>query len=492
MFLNEAYSRVKKMTGVAPLSMPNFRRILRDDRAWKIYTNALCEGLNPKLARQFKTLTENTRFNLLENSITQLNPYETLTVPILRRFYPRLVAKELVNVSPIDKPEVIKGFLRAYFGTKAELDSTSQSGAAKYPYQFPYIDRTNGLPDISRGFGSDVVLVFDATDKNVNLLEEFNLTSSVAHISKDTKIIGYKDGTVNVSINPVELDIDGHFEIKKDSTSPTILGKVNLETGDLVWSSDSTNVASIKIDIKVSLEENLINPKVRFTIEKLRFQVVLRQISAEWSIPFEQDTKALYDINAQEELVNFMGEQIAADIDREIIDNLISSNTIYNPASHVDTFDYNPPTSFTWGPKMWFENILPVLSKLSAQVYNDTFMDSANTIACNPLDAAIFESLNDFGYTGSSAEGGEVGYRTATIQGGKWKILVSSIVPVGKMIVKYKSDEEARAAYVYAPYVPVLLTPYPLGPNPSVTVMSRYASRIVRPEAIAVLNINRS
>jgi len=138
---------------------------------------------------------------------------------------------------------------------------------------------------------------------------------------------------------------------------------------------------------------------------------------------------------------------------------------------------------------MWYENILPVLNELSAQVYNSCLMGAANTLACNPLDSAVFESLNTFEYNGNSVDGGDLGYRSATVAGGKWKILVSSIVPQGKVITKYRSTDITRSAFVYAPYVPAILSPYPLGPVPSLTIMSRYASKVIRNQALAVLNI---
>ena len=138
---------------------------------------------------------------------------------------------------------------------------------------------------------------------------------------------------------------------------------------------------------------------------------------------------------------------------------------------------------------MWYENIIPTLNNLSAQVYNSCLMGAANTLACNPLDAAVFESLDTFQYNGNSTEGGEMGYASATVSGGKWKILVSSIVPSGKVVVKYRSPDPMRACCIYAPYVPALLMPYPLGAIPSLTIMSRYATKMLRPEALAVLNI---
>jgi hypothetical protein len=117
-------------------------------------------------------------------------------------------------------------------------------------------------------------------------------------------------------------------------------------------------------------------------------------------------------------------------------------------------------------------------------------MGAANTIACSPQDGVIFSSLPGYDYLGDIAVGGELGYRSATVSRGKWKVLESAVVTPGKMLVKYRSDDLARAAFIFAPYVPALLMPYPLGNNPSLTVMSRYGTESIRPRAISVLNIN--
>lgn len=117
-------------------------------------------------------------------------------------------------------------------------------------------------------------------------------------------------------------------------------------------------------------------------------------------------------------------------------------------------------------------------------------MHAANVIACNPLDASIYENLNEFKYNGTSTEDGDLGYESATVANGKWKILVSPVVPQGKNIVIYKPVEEIRAVYIFAPYVPAVLTPYPLGNVPSLTVLSRYGAQLVRPNGIAILNID--
>jgi hypothetical protein len=217
-----------------------------------------------------------------------------------------------------------------------------------------------------------------------------------------------------------------------------------------------------------------------------------RQISTEWTVQMEQDIKALFNVDIQTELVSVIGQQIVLDIDREIINSLLYACERLNGASHNKVFDKNPASyspSYTWGPKQWMENVLPVLNELSAAIYTDTNIAAGNVLACNPLDATIFESLQEFRYTGKSDEDGTLGYETATVANGKWKVLVSPVVPQGKVLNVYKPAEELKACFIFAPYVPAVLSPFPLGATPSLTVISRYGSQLVRPQGISVLNV---
>jgi hypothetical protein len=160
-----------------------------------------------------------------------------------------------------------------------------------------------------------------------------------------------------------------------------------------------------------------------------------------------------------------------------------------NPGSHQDTFQRSVPAGYLWGEKYWHENIIPVLNKLSAQVYNDTNIDAGNTVLVNPLDAAILEDINTFTYTGTSSLDGDLGYRTATLAGGKWKVLTSAVVTEGKMVIVLKSPDELKSIYFYSPYVPAVLHPWPLGATPALTILSRYATALVRPLGICTLTI---
>ena len=481
--LTEAYKSTKKITGIDPSKPKAVREILVNDDHFDTYVRSLMEGLDQKDMKPFRTLAENTRRAVMENSMYQLNPYESLALPLLRVFYPKTIAKELVTIVPMDKPEVVRGFIRASFKRFSDANT----------YNAP------SNTDISRG-PSVVVPISSmvATNVAVDILDAAGLTQDIAHLEKDFEITGVNitDGvtpeTVSVSIKPT---VDGEFSANIESVgglTDTLTGRIDYLTGILEVASVANRIDQVAYTATLSLEENTINPRTKFNIDKLRLIATDRQISTEWSIQMEQDVKALFNVDIQAELVSVIGQQIVLDIDREIVLALIAASENLNGATHAATFDKTAPAGFTWGPKAWMENVLPTLNELSASIYTDTNIAAGNVLACNPLDATIFESLNEFRYTGKSDEDGDMGYESATVANGKWKVLVSSVVPQGKSLVIYKPVEEMKATYIFAPYVPAVLTPYPLGNMPSLTVLSRYGTQLIRPQGISVLSVVQS
>ena len=477
--LQEVYATTKKLSGVDPSKPGNLKAVLVDDAAFDAYVTGLAESIETKKDREaFVQLAENTRINLLENSMFQINPYETLTLPILRVFYPKLIAKELVTVSPMDKPETVKAFITATF----------EPSNSNTEYAAPSV-----TTDISRGVavGTPVTALMPVPSSAYDVLAVAGITSTEAHLERDFEITGVSaDGThfTDVAIVPA---VEGHFSASVDvgGNADVVSGQVDYLNGTVAVSSTTGVVTSVRFQVTTSLEENRINPRVNLNVDKLRLYARDRQISANWTINMEQDMRALFDISMQAEIVNLLGQQVALDIDREIISALITANTRLNDASHTDTFNRTPPTTYTWGTKYWHENIIPTLNSLSGQIYTDTNIEAGNTIAANPLDVAILEDLQTFNYTGTSSVDGDLGYRSATVAGGKWKVLTSAVVTQGTMLMVYKPVEELKAVYFYSPYVPAVLHPYPLGYTPSLTILSRYATALVRSAGIATLTI---
>lgn len=477
--LQEVYRTTKKLSGVDPSKPGNLKAVLVDDAAFQAYVEGLAESIENKRDReQFALLAENTRINLLENSMFQINPYETLTLPILRVFYPKLVAKELVTVAPMDKPETVKAFITAQF--------TPSNSNTQY-------DAPVTSTDVSQGaaIGTPVSASMPVPSSGYDVLNVISLTSAQAHLERDFEITGVStDGTTFVSVSVVPA-VEGHFSssVTIGGATDVISGKVDYLNGTVDISSTTGTVTFARFQVTTSLEENRINPSVTLNVDKVRLYARDRQISANWTINMEQDMRALFDVSMQAEIVNILGQQVALDIDREIINALITANTRLNAASHTGSFNRTPPVTYTWGTKYWHENIIPVLNQLSGQIYTDTNIEAGNTIAANPLDVAILEDLQTFNYTGTSSVDGDLGYRSATVAGGKWRILTSAVVPQGTMLMVFKPVEELKAIYFYSPYVPAVLHPYPLGYTPALTILSRYATALVRSQGIATLTV---
>ena len=477
--LTEVYRTTKKLSGIDPSKPGNMKAVLVDDTAFDAYVTGLAESIEDKKDRKtFTQLAENTRINLLENSMFQINPYESLTLPILRVFYPKLVAKEAVTVSPMDKPECVKAFIKAQF-------SPSNSSSK---YNAPTM-----TPDISQGvgIGTPVTATVGVPQSAYDILNVAGLTKTQAHLERDFEITAVStDGTAWTSVSIVPA-VEGHFSssVTIGGNSDVVSGMVDYLNGTLAVSNTTAVAAYIKYQVTTSLEENRINPSVTLSVDKVRLYARDRQISANWTVNMEQDMRALFDVSIQAEIVNILGQQVALDIDREIINALITANTRLNSAAHKKTFNRTPPGAYTWGAKYWHENIIVPLNELSGQIYTDTNIDAGNTILANPLDVAILEDLQTFNYVGTSSVDGDLGYRSATVAGGKWRVLTSAVVPQGTMLMVFKPMEELKAIYFYSPYVPAVLHPYPLGYTPSLTILSRYATALVRSNGIASLTI---
>ena len=113
--LLESYKVTTKKTGMDPTKPGKTRAVFADDDAFNYYVESLAEGLSPVEKSGFRVQAAGTRKYVLESSMYSLNPYESLALPMLRVYYPKTIAKDLITYTPINKPEVIRPFIRAHF-----------------------------------------------------------------------------------------------------------------------------------------------------------------------------------------------------------------------------------------------------------------------------------------------------------------------------------------------------------------------------------------
>lgn len=474
--LKESYSFIEEQYGFNPVK--GGVRIYKEDNAFNAFVDSLSQGLSPRDEVVFKKLANNLRIAILQeaNFSTNYTAYNQLLLPLLRIFFPRLVAKEAVTVDPLEKPFDIKYFIKAVAktvgGSVVELPDYSGTLSSG-----PMIPTTTAIT-VSGGIGSG------------NLVALAGLASG--SLQRDVMIISVTDGTDNVAVNVYPDNLTGVANITV--TYPTsghtdeLIVNIDFSTGNVEIISKGGYTTGVYFSGTIAMETNENLTEVEFKLEPYQISAISRKLNIKWSIEFEQDVKALFDIDAQAQLLNLLGAQIATDIDKEIITDLITAASI---SAQTDSFSKTPPAGFAFGPKQWYENILPKINALAGVIYQKTAIAPGNTIICNPLDAAILQSTGEYSKTGDLTGGelvGTIPYKIGELSN-SYKVLVSQLVPQGKMLILLNPVEPTAAVYAYMPYIPVTIYPWPMVNIPSLSYMTRYAKRLFRPNGIALLNI---
>ena len=487
--LMESKRAMRKIHKLDMTSPVDYKNMLVDDEAYNTYKESLLESVGEGPSKQnLSKMFDKTRAKLLEsvaNSFNQLSNYETLALPLLSNFYPRLVSKELVTVKPITSPDTILPFLNYTFvKPNGEVIGTAPS------YQ-----TVSFGPAVTKSSGKYV------TPGKTDILAANGHDASMTSVERTFQFFKF-EATVGGTAVSIEHDllptVDGNFYEELESGDNVIIltGKINWLTGVVHFAAsamakaDGSAVemtgAKLYYQCNFSLEQNTMNTRIKPTLDKVRLTIKDQEVSADWTIQLEQDANAMYDLDIQSAIIDILGQQMALDIDMDIMNDIIGVASLNE--SHQDTFYTEPKAGYSLGPIYWYQNIIQKLMRLSAKIYTDTNIGEANVIAANPMDAAILESLNKFSFEGRGSDGGAVGYTSGNLAQ-RWKVFSSPVVPQGKMILMHKPTDIMRVIYVWAPYQPAVMSPYPMGNTPSLTILSRNAKKFYRPMGSAILNI---
>jgi len=474
--LQESYDAVKSLHDVDPIM--DFDKVITKGDVFGDYVKGLTEGLDT-FSRDFITSTANhVRDQILLEATTfgTISPYQKMIFPLIRVYFPRLIAKEAVTLGKVDAPTVAKYFI------KYVMKDKNGNVIGNLPYT-QNSNTTIAIPD------TPVDLNY-----NGNLKELAGVTTE-ASLNRDIKITKVYDADGNETEVNVAALIDGGIYSNTitlgNGSTDILVGNVNYQTGAVTVTSVNGNAKKVAFGGTISTELNDNNRRAELVTEKLEINTVDKSLQTNWTIELEQDAKALLDIDIKSEMVAILGAQIATEIDLEIINDLVSIAENQHPNA-IDSFSANPPASFAFGTKAWHENIVPVINKVSNIIYSDTNIGQGNVILVNPIDATILQSIN--GYTGMgnpsdgnmSLQGGA--YEVGSINN-RWKILTSPLVPRGKMPLLLKSANEKEAVYGLYYYKPLYMQPFPLGTVPSLTLKSRYAKTLIRPKGVGLINL---
>jgi hypothetical protein len=259
-------------------------------------------------------------------------------------------------------------------------------------------------------------------------------------------------------------------------------GSIGSVTGDPIW----------------GLENSADIPEIDIRVDSVAVTANTKKLKAKWTPELGQDLNAYHNLDAEVELTSILSEQIALEIDREIIGDLVGGATaatyywsrspglFVNKTTGTEIGASSAAPDFTGTVSEWYETLVETINDVSAQIHRKTLRGGANFVVCGPEVANVLEFTAGFrASVTADDEKGSIGSVKVGSLSKKFDVIVDPYFLRNVILVGRRGSSFLESGYVYAPYVPLQTTPTIFGPEdfvPRKGVMTRYAKKMVRPD----------
>jgi hypothetical protein len=422
-----------------------------------------------------------------ETRTINVGSFTKFIFPVLRRVFPNLIANEIVSVQPMTAPVGAIFFLDYVYGTS--------KGATQAGNIFPR--------DFDRDYSSEFVNGEPlATGDGTNFGGGGTALTAVMSFQpvrpKDTSrgyqlIIREINATTGATVQEALDDGTGGF------TGAVASGTMNYSNGALTnfkFTAAPTSGNPVKAFYYFDGELSGKVPQVQLDVKKAAVEAQARRLKALWSSEAAEDLRAFHGLDAETEIVSIVAQEIALEIDREIINDIFLAST-----GTTGTFDRVPPAGIAEVDHL--RSILTTLSTVSNLIHKKTLRAPANWIVTSPEVSALLAQLTTHGdFRAAYVSGGDSPYgpadmprpltqhgqfgiyKVGTLQN-KWLIYEDPFFTRDRMLIGLKGGNYLDAGYVWAPYVPLQVTPTFLDPNDfsfRKGLRTRYAKKLLRSE----------
>ena len=258
--------------------------------------------------------------------------------------------------------------------------------------------------------------------------------------------------------------IDGYIGVDADSVK-------DLKKFQIAWAQYD----SLELETEIG--------EVSFKLDSVTVSVEERKLRATWSPELAQDVAAFHNIDAEAELTAILSEQIAAEIDREILRDLRKAAP-WQARWDVNGWRRMAGFSTNYTQKDWNQELMTKINQISAQIHKATLRGGANFIVVSSEISALFDNLEYFHVSDASAESDQynMGIERVGSLSGRYQVYRDPYSPAWSIIIGHKGKSLLDTGYIYAPYVPMQLTPTMYNPfnfAPIKGIITRYAKKLV-------------
>jgi hypothetical protein len=461
-------------------------------------------------------------------TVGQGEQWAGIALPLVRKVFGQIAAKEFVSVQPMNLPSGLVFFLDFQYGTAKNPFSNNGSMYGNTGSQYPFATpaTAGGLYGAGRftystnQFSASIAPTSGSTTSKVATWAEVNYDSSLSSSIVATDII--KIIVTNATASLPNFDVDavrGFVLVSGSYTSGVTSGNLPafttydytnntitfFVTGSSVNDFYTNGTGSYVVEYQKQTADNkrgdfedtsatsysvpnaesatsIVIPEVNVSMQSQAITAKTKKLKAVWTPEFAQDLNAYQNLDAEAELTNIMSEYISLEIDLEILDMLIQdaaagteywtvlNNGVYN-AANANGFDF--PTSTTQTgyyntQGQWFQTLGTKIQKLSNKIHQLTLRGGANFLVCSPTVATVLESIPGF----ASSNNGDVaqmeyafGVQKAGQLNGRYQVYKNPYMTENTILLGFRGSQFLEAGAVFAPYIPLIMTPLVYDPN---------------------------
>ena len=491
----------------------------------------LLEGLKSREQSQIAVLLENQAKQLLDEA-TQTGTsagseeWSGVALPLVRRIFGEIASKEFVSVQPMNLPSGLIFYLDFKYGT-AQPGKPGFQGKSLFGGTGNDLGSTDSAVNGLYGEGRFGYSVNDKTLASASVTwdtaswedvgYDASLSASVAAEQLVKAIIPAGqlsrpdlDGVRSFYISSSDFsEVDGYYPAHSSATASNItmfFKTADITSGptDLTVKYSESPVAENRGDFEDgnaplrdgsnSVGDDLGIPEVDLELKSEAIVAKTRKLKAVWTPELAQDLNAYHSIDAEAELTSMLSEYISLEIDLEILD-MLKANALTTEYWSVTLGEEYNSASNAWvvggaaaayTKNSWFQTLGTKLNKVSNKIHQLTLRGGANFVVASPDVCTILESIPGFTVSADKdAMSFAAGVTTVGAIANRYTVYKNPYMTSNEILLGFKGSNFLETGAVYAPYVPLIMTPLVYDPTnftPRRGVMTRYAKKMVRPE----------
>jgi len=476
-------------------------------------------GLSSKTKRN-REIRESTAV-MLENQYLQIEQtanstgsddiavFRRIALPMVRRFFPQLIAHHLVGVQPMTGPQALIYYMRFRAGITKGNQAGVDNAAGDVKWTNTSADNSSGWDAASLQQKQDGTVVLPIWYSHQHVYRETTDASAGGTTTRTYQLAKTPVLTNEVVAGPVDVaDIpiltlnqsytafgkiyDGavlagyFYVIGTTVTVSAIAGVTNSpQSGTfttagvltITWDNDpgaDTQLQNVVYEYNLECQSDL--PRVTLVIEDHTIKAKTRKLRADWTNEAAQDIRAQYNMEVETEFTQFMAEQINLEVDREIVEDLRAN------AGTVAVWDFATALGDTAKEKQ--ESLYIKIVEVSNQIHKKTLRAEANFIVTSP-EIAVLLSTATAGFAAAPTDDWEssVGMQFLGTINGRYRLFKDPNFPRDQILLGYRGDSSYDVGYYYCPYVALVQSGTLVNPDtgcPTKIMMTRYAKVMLR------------